>query len=86
MTLEKIDGIKLACNYLDETYSKSNKHKYMLGDCILAKFNLLKPEKVRENPNFESTIESQKQIIKELYEQLNNARFIIANEVEFQTY
>lgn len=45
-------GFLDACNMLDEMYSSQSSHKYMMGDCILAKRNLLKPTKrVRTNPN-----------------------------------
>lgn len=56
MTEEKIEGIKLACEMIDDMYAKAQTHKYMIGDCILAKFNLLKKEKVRKNPNFKNKL------------------------------
>lgn len=42
------NGFKFACEMLDETYSDCSIHRYMLGDCLLAKVNKLKG-KIREN-------------------------------------
>ena len=44
------------------------------------KYNFIKEQGMQE------TIENQKQIIKELYAQLNDARFIIANEGMYKSY
>lgn len=35
----------LVCNVLNEMYSSSSTHTYLLGDCVLAKLNMLKKGK-----------------------------------------
>lgn len=44
-------GVLDACNLVNEMYSSSSTHPYLIGDCILAKLNLLK-KKPRKNPSF----------------------------------
>jgi hypothetical protein len=46
--LEK--GFRLACQMLDEMYSGVSTHEHMLGDCLMAKVNLMNTKDVRKNP------------------------------------
>ena len=44
-------GVLDAVTLVDEMYSSCSTHRYLLGDCVLAKLNLLLPGKrVRINP------------------------------------
>ena len=47
---EWVQGLLDAASIIDETYSSSSTHKYLIGDCLLFKFNLLRREQVRNNP------------------------------------
>ncbi len=46
-----------AANLINETYSTSTIHLWAIGDCLLAKLNLLN-RKVRRNPGMKTAIES----------------------------
>lgn len=43
-------GVKFAAEIAD-TYNSSTTHKFMLGDCIMLKLNMLSRKKVRRNKN-----------------------------------
>lgn len=46
-------GFLDACNLLDDLYIGVCNHPNLLGDCLLAKANLLKSgKKIRKNPKF----------------------------------
>jgi hypothetical protein len=50
---EHTKGVLDACNLVNDMYSSITMecHKYLLGDCVLAKLNLLKKgKKIRKNP------------------------------------
>jgi hypothetical protein len=42
-------GVYLAAELASE-YGRSSSHPYLLGDCIMAKLNLLSNKKIRKNP------------------------------------
>jgi hypothetical protein len=44
------NGFLDACNMLDEMYSSSSTHPYLLGDCLLLKRGYLTKRQVRRNP------------------------------------
>ncbi len=44
-----VRGLLDAANLIDEMYSSSSTHKYLLGDCLLLKLNLLRKTQVRIN-------------------------------------
>lgn len=44
-----IRGILDAANLIDDMYSSSSTHHYLLGDCLLLKLNLLRKGQVRKN-------------------------------------
>lgn len=44
------DGFRAACALVDDLYAASQTHPYMLGDCVLAKTNRLKPRAAKPNP------------------------------------
>lgn len=52
-----VQGVLDACNMLDDLYSGCQAHPNLLGDCILAKLNLLSPKaKIRKNPKWQITV------------------------------
>jgi hypothetical protein len=50
------EGFKLACDMVNEMYSASSTHPYMLGDCLLAKRNQISKEEIRKNPSKVSVV------------------------------
>lgn len=44
-------GMINACVLVDDMYSKSHNHDFFIGDCVLAKCNMLAKENIRPNPN-----------------------------------
>lgn len=51
---ERAKGMLDLANLVNIMYAKTSDHKYLIGDCALAKLNLLrKGKRVRKNPAYE---------------------------------
>jgi len=50
-----IEGLLDATQLIDEMYSSVSTHKYLLGDCVLLKLNLINKRQVRVNKRRKAT-------------------------------
>jgi len=49
--IDRSQGFLDACNIVNEMYSRSSTHPHLIGDCVLAKINLIRSNKrIRKNP------------------------------------
>lgn len=56
-----VKGMLCAANLMNEMYSSSVLHPYLVGDCVLAKCNLLKRgRQIRRNPVLVSVVYNHK--------------------------